>query len=116
MDFGRSPTGVLLRQAPDQHTHLLGDLRSAAARPGTPARIEAETSAVPADDGLGLDDDEDVGPAGPTTAQGSPKESVERVQDWPRPFALEHGYLLTEGEDLQSGIAPSAKKKSGGLK
>src|SRR5215472_13516272 len=116
MDFGRSPTGVLLRQAPDQPTHLLGDLRSAAARPGTPAPIEAETSAVPADDGLGLDDDEDVGPAGPTAAQGSPKESVEPVQDWPRPFAFKHGYLMTEGEDLQSGIAPSAKENAEGLR
>src|SRR5687768_6843618 len=62
--------------------------------PRTPTPVESETSAVPANYGRRLHDDEDVGPARPTAAQGSPEESVERVQDRPRPFAFEHGDLV----------------------
>ena len=76
MDPGRPLIGVLLRQAPDQLTNLLRDLRSSAARPGAPTPVEPETSAVPADDGLRLYDDEDLIPARPTAAQAGPEKSV----------------------------------------
>jgi len=73
---------------------------------------ESETRTVPADDGLRLDDDEDLSPAGPTTAQAGPEKSVQPVQNGPRTFALEHCDLLTEGQDLQGGVAPAAKENS----
>ena len=93
---------------------LIGDLRLAAPRPGSPTPVETETGAVPADDGLGLHDDEDVGPAGRKAAEGRPEESVQRVQYWPRPFAFEHGDLLSEGEDFEGGIASTAEEDSDG--
>jgi hypothetical protein len=99
-----------LRQATDQNPNLLGDLGSAAAWPGSPTPIETEAGAVPADHGLGLDDDQDVGPAGPKVAEGGPEASVQGVQYGPRPLAFEHGDLLTEGEDFEGGIAPTAKE------
>jgi len=43
-------------------------------------------------------------------AKCRPKESVPGVQSWPRSFAFQHGDLLAEGEDLESGIASTAKK------
>jgi len=46
--------------------------------------------------------------------QGSPEESVEPVQVRPLPFAFEHGDLLSEGEDFESGIAPTANENSEG--
>ena len=107
---GGSPIRVLLGQATDQNPNLLGDLGAAAASPGSPAPIETKAGAVPADHGLGLDDDQDVGPAGPKVAEGGPEESVQGVQYWPRPLAFEHGELLTEGEDFEGGIAPTAKE------
>jgi hypothetical protein len=64
---------------------------------------------VPAYDGFGLHDDEDVGPAGPKAAEGRSEESVQRVQYWPRPFAFEHGDLLSEGEDFERGIASTVR-------
>jgi hypothetical protein len=67
---------------------------------------------VPADDSLRLDDDEDLGPAGPTTAQPGPEKSVQPVQDGPRPFALKHRDLLSEGEDLKSSITAAARENS----
>ena len=60
---------------------------------------------MPPYDGLGLHDDEDVGPTGPKAAKCGPEESVQPVQRRPRPFAFEHGKLLSEGEDLESDIA-----------
>jgi hypothetical protein len=45
-------------------------------------------------------------------AQGIPKESVQPVQGWARPFAFEHGDLLSEGQDFESRITPTAKENS----
>jgi hypothetical protein len=47
-------------------------------------------------------------------AEGRPEESVQRVQYWPRPFAFEHGDLLSEGEDFEGGIASTAEEDSDG--
>jgi hypothetical protein len=65
---------------------------------------------VPADDGLRLHDDENVGPAGPKAAQGGPEESVLPVKGWARSFAFEHRDLVSECEDLESRITPTAKE------
>ena len=110
VDFRCAPTRVLFRHLADQSSNLLGDLRPTAARSGTPTPIQPKTRAVPADDGLGLDDDQDVGPMGPEAAEGRPEEPVEGVQGRPRPFAFEHGDLLSEGEDFEGGIASTAEE------
>ena len=94
--LGGSPTRVLCRQPPGQRPDLFGDLRPTAARPETPAPVQPKTRGMPADDGLGLHDDQDAGPTGPEAAEGGPEEPVPRVQDWPRPFAFEHRDLLSE--------------------
>lgn len=107
-----APIRVLLCQASDQNTNLIANLRSAAAWPGSPTPIELEAGAVPTDHGLGLDDEQDVGPSGPAMAEGAPEEPVQGVQNWPRPFPFQHGHLLPEGEDLEGGIAPTAEEDS----
>ena len=108
VDLGGSPAQVLFRQASDQNTNLVVDLWSAAAWPGAPTPVETEAGAVPADDGLGLHDEEDVGSAGPTAAEDRPRESVQEVQYWSQPFASEHGDLLPKGEDFEGGNASTA--------
>ena len=67
-------------------------------------------------DGLGLHDDEHIGPTGPKPTECGPEESVRPVQGWPRPFPFEHGKLLSEGEDLQGGIASIAKEGAAQLR
>ena len=47
VDFGGSLIRVLFRQASDQNTNLISDLRSAAAGPGTPPPVETKIGAVP---------------------------------------------------------------------
>ena len=96
VDLGGSPVGVFCRQSPDQRPDLFGGLGPTAARPGTPAPVQPKTRAMPGDDRLGLDDDEDVGPTAPESVEGGPEEPVQGVQRWPRPFAFEYG---EDGED-----------------
>jgi len=112
VDLRSSPTLILLRQSLDQNANLHGNLRSAAAWPGSPAPIETEAGAVPADHSVGFHENQDVGPAGPTLAESRPEESVHGVQFWTRPFPFQHGDLLSEGEDFERGIASTAKDGS----
>jgi hypothetical protein len=42
------------------------------------------------------------------------KSLSRRFQHGPRPFPFEHGKLLSEGENLESGIATIAKEDSEG--
>jgi hypothetical protein len=79
VDFGGSPTRILRRQAPDQRPEFFSSLLPTSARSGTPTPVQPKTRAVPADDGLGLDDDQDVGPTGPEVAEGRPEEPVHGV-------------------------------------
>jgi hypothetical protein len=57
---------------------------------------------MPAHDGLGLDEDQDVTPAGPDAAQDGPEEPVETVYGRPWSFPLQDRDLLPEGEDLEA--------------
>jgi hypothetical protein len=114
VDLGGPPIRVLFRQASDQNTNHISDLRSAAAGLGMPPPVGTKTGAVPADDGLWLHDDEDAGPAGPEAPEGRPKEPVDGIQYRPRPLALEHGDLLSKGEDFDRGVTPTTKEDSDG--
>ena len=71
---------------------------------------------MPAYHGVGFHENEDARPAGPTLAECRPEESVPEVQFWSRPFPFQHGDLLAEGEDFESGIASTAKEDSDGNK
>ena len=77
VNLGGSPTRILCREAQDQRPDLFGDSRPAAAGPRSPTPVQPKTDPVPADDGLGLDDDQNIGPAGPEAADGGPEEPVQ---------------------------------------
>jgi hypothetical protein len=77
---------------------------------GIPAPIETEAGAVPADHGVGLHQDQDVRPAGPTLAEWGPEQSFPGVQFWSRPFPFQYGEVLSEGEDFEGGIASTANE------
>ena len=69
---------------------------------------------MPADDGLGLHDDEDVSPAGPKTTQGRPEEPVGRVQGWAGALPFEDRDLLAEGENFKRNVTSTAQEDSVG--
>ena len=56
---------------------------------------------MPADDGLSLDEDQRIFPAGPAAAQCDPEQAIQRPYGRPGALAFEHGELLSEGEDFQ---------------
>ena len=60
--------------------------------------------------GLRSHDDENVRPAGPEAAESGPEESVQPLNVGARTFAFEHRNLLSEGEDFESNITPTAKE------
>jgi hypothetical protein len=67
---------------------------------------------VPPDHGFWFHDDEGISPAGPETPKVRPEQSVDATEPWPRSFSFEHGDLLTEGEDLKSGIRPASEENA----
>ena len=65
---------------------------------------------MPADDRLRFHDDQDIGPAGPDAAESSPEEPVQGGECRSWAFPLEHGNLLTKGQDLEGGGAAAAEE------
>jgi hypothetical protein len=114
VDLGGSPAFILFRQASVKTADLLSDLRPALATTRSPAPVRPKTGAMPSDDGFWFRNDEDVSPAGPDAAQGSPEESVQRVHCWPPSSAFEHGDLLSKGKDFEGGIASTAEEDADG--
>ena len=110
VDLGRTPAGILPRQAADQRTDLSGRFRSAAARSGSPPPEEPKPRSMPADYSISYHHDEDVGPTQPNTAQADPEQPVQAMQPRSRPFPFEDGELVPRGEDLQSSVPPTTKK------
>jgi hypothetical protein len=110
MDPGGSPIRDLFCQSSDQRPSIFGDLRPSAAGPGSPSPVEPKAGAVPANHGLGPHDNENVGPAGPETAESRTEDSVQRVQVWPGSLAFQNGDLLSEGKDFERRVASTAEE------
>jgi len=87
-----------------------GDPRSTAARLGTPTPVKPETSTLPAGHGLRFHHDQDNGPPGPEATQKGPEQPVGGTQIGATMFPFEHGNLLSQGQHLQGGVAPTAEE------
>ena len=74
--------------------------------------VEMETGTVPADDGRGFHNDEDVFPARPETPERRPEQTVQEIQSWPRTLAFENGDLLAKSEDFDGGVASTAEENA----
>ena len=90
------------RPSADQDASLFGDLRPVAAGPGAPTPVEAESCAMPTDDGFGLD--EDLCPTGPAGRRTVKKIRSSRCILGGSTLAFEHSELLAQGEDLEGSI------------
>jgi hypothetical protein len=67
--------------------------------------IEAETDAMPADDGVWVYNDEHLGPAGPELLQQDLEQSIRRTQTGSRPFPLEHSKLLAKAASTWRAVS-----------
>ena len=76
MHARRTPERIVLRNATDEVTHILGDRQSAtAARSGSPRPIKPETSTVPAHQRIGFEYSQCVNAAGPKTVEPHPEKT-----------------------------------------
>jgi hypothetical protein len=112
MDFGSTPTGVFFCQTHDQVPDLCGDPWSAWKPTRFPTPVAAKSSPVPADHGVGFDDDQGAFPTRPELLQQDPEQPIRRVQWRPRPFALEYRHLLSESQNLKSEIGTGPEERS----
>src|ERR671918_1189066 len=91
---------------PDQGGDLGIDARTTS---GSPTReldpVLAEAAALPAQDGVGRDDDQRLPPTGPDSGQAGPKQAVGLAEPRPRSRSFVDGGLLAEGQVLESGLA-----------
>ena len=102
MNPWRPPQGVGLRHPADERADFRGDRRAAGPLPpALPGPYEPEAGALPADDGLGLDDGDDLRPAVPEAGEQDPEHSVGRSQAWAWCGALEHAELMAQREVLE---------------
>ncbi len=70
---------------------------------------------MPAEDGLGLNDDQDAPPAVPPPAQCDPEHPVDRGEPRSRSLVLEDCQLLAQGQDLERQIRLGAKDDREGV-
>ena len=85
-------------------------------RPTLPAPVEPKASSMPAEDRVGLDDDERVPPTGPQVTEPRPEHPV----DWPQPrspssLSLQDRQLMAQRGvlDLKRRLAPQARPERG---
>jgi hypothetical protein len=113
VDLGSTPHRILFRHAANQGLNLGGDLRSTArACTRAPSPVEPEPGSMPAHHGVRLNNDEGRCPTRPDAAQDGPEQPVKGAQVRARMFSFEYRELLTQGQDLQGAIAPTAEEDS----
>ena len=79
-----------------------------------PAPEKAESSAVPADDGVWLDDDQHIRPARPQAGESEPEGPVNPSQAWASGGAPEVGELLAKSEVFECEVSSGAKGRAEG--
>jgi hypothetical protein len=111
MNSRSAPAWILLCHPPDESSNLGIDYRPASAlwsRSKTPEQTKA--SPMPGGNGFRFDDDQDIAPCGPKTAEQNPEYSVFHSKPRARMFSLEYAQLLTEGKDLQAEAVTGTEK------
>jgi len=75
-----------------------------------PRPIQSETLAVPADNGLRLNENQCPLPANPQLPQHYPEQFVSSTKWWPRMLSFENAELLSKSQILEEQVAARAKQ------
>jgi len=109
VDAGRTPQGIGRGHLPDECGDLGVDGRASASGPARePGPVLAEAAALPAQDGIGRDDDQRPPPASPDSGQADPEETVGRAELRAGRESLVDSELLAEGQVLEGELAVAA--------
>jgi hypothetical protein len=73
--------------------------------------VLAEAAALPAQDGIGRDNDEHPPPAGPDSGQAGPEQAVGRAEPRAGGCSLVDGELLAQGQVLERELAMAAEEE-----
>ena len=100
---GCAPQGVLLREPSNEVSALRGDRGPpTTVSPRLPGPVQPKALAVPAHQGLRLEDGECLEAAGPEPLEADPDKTLTAAET--KPFAVsgsDHCQLLRQSEDLQ---------------
>ena len=113
LQFGLDPSGpprILRRHSDDEFPDLGGDSGTPRTGPRNRAPVQAKSIPVPADHGLGLDDDEGASPVWPESAECDPESSISRSEARARLLLCVDGELLPEGQ-LDDGLFSTSAKE-----
>jgi hypothetical protein len=67
---------------------------------------------MPGDNGFWFNDDQDVAPRRPKTAEQNPKHSILDSEPRVRLFSFEYAQLLTEGKDLEAEVVAGTEERA----
>ena len=112
MNARRTPCLVLGYHAENDLPQFPSDTLSS--RSGSVSRnprpIQSETLAVPADNGLRLNENQCALPANPQLPQHYPEQFVSSTKWWPRMLSFENAELLSKSQILEEQVAARAKQ------
>jgi hypothetical protein len=107
-----APSRILRNHLEDEISDLLRNRLSAHSlpRPGDQTPVQAKASSVPANYGLGSDEDERFVPAGPEPPSSDPEKLVQGAESRSEMASRQHHELLPKGEIFQNQGLRSAKE------
>ena len=109
VDARRTPQGIGRGHLPDECGDLGADAWAASAVPTRKVSpVLTEAAALPAQDGVGGDDDQRLPPAGPESGQAGPEQAVSCAELRTGSCSLVDGELLAQGQVLESELAVAA--------
>ena len=110
MNPWRSPSPVFGNHAEDELAQFLVHAFSSRtlAMPGEPGLIELEAGSMPANNSLGLNEDQSSLPSRPEAPQHNPEESVGIGKPWPRAMSREDQNLLPQSQVFQEKMMACA--------
>jgi hypothetical protein len=115
VDARCAPKRVLPAHLPNQPADFLRRRRAAALTAANfPIPKQAKTSAVPRDDGFGIDDAQSRAPSVPNSTKPSPQEPVAPIEVRSLHRALQYAQLVAEGDDLKLQYRSRSKSRHGG--
>jgi hypothetical protein len=112
-DFGEGQVGA--SHGADQRADVRGDGWATGPGPAAlPGPEQPEAGPLPPDDGLWLDDGDDLRPAVPQTGEQDPEDPVGGAQASTRRSPLEDGQLMAQREVLeyQGALGPKSEEEA----
>ena len=115
MDSRHPPQWIRHYHLKNQSTNIVGDRRPSppvALRPGEPSPESSKSISLPTNDGVGLDENQDVPPVLPHLGQTDPEEPIQSCQQGSLSLSAIGGELAAQGQVLNDDGLMAATQQS----